>query len=59
MEYFNQERLERWRLASWMENHCTRNSGDNFEYEKAKKHLNQIDLDYEIGIKIIVDYLEV
>jgi hypothetical protein len=59
MGCFNQERSERWRLASWLENHCKRNSENWQEYEEAKVFLKSTSVDYEAGIKIITDYLNI
>lgn len=56
---FNHERSERWRLSSWLENHCKRNSESWDDYEKAKLFLKTTEADYEAGIKIITDYLNI
>jgi len=53
------EITKRWEFASWLERHCDRNSGDYKQYEKAKSKLKCLEINYDDGIKIIVDYLRI
>jgi len=44
-------------FKNYLQKNFTKNSESYQDYEKAKKFLKTIELDYETGIKIIVEYL--